>query len=382
MRIVVVGAGPSGLYFSLLAKKQFPSASVQVYEQNPRGATYGFGVVLADRGLNRIRAAHAELHRALVAASFVSRHRIISHPDESFFVEGGGYGGAIARLRLLEILEGFCEKDGISIEYQTHVRDTDAYAAADLIVGADGVNSEVRHRDEDEFGTSSFTLTNRVAWYGTAHHFPYPLLSFKRNDFGHFVTAAYACSEQMSTFVAECDEATFFSAGLDRMSEDEQRLFTEKVFADELKGQRLISNKSAYRQLQVVRNREWHVGNRVLIGDALQSAHPSIGSGTRIAMEDSIALAKALVEYPCDIRAAQMAFRLSREPVKNKLLRAAEKSTEWYETFARKMDALGAVDFVFDFLIRTGRVGPERLAVEHPLFMSRYGHRWQLDAEA
>lgn len=377
MRIVVIGGGPSGLYFSLLAKKQFPSASVQVYEQNPRGATYGFGIVLADRGLNRFRNAHLESYRALMAASFVSRNRIISHPDESVFVEGGGYGGAIARLRLLEILEDFCEKDGIAIEYGKRVIDSALHADADLTVGADGVNSAVRSQRERDFGTQSYNLTNRVAWYGTTRHFPYPLLSFKRNGFGHFVAAAYAYTEKMGTFVAECDELTYFRAGLDRMSDEEQRVFTEAVFADELKGQSLISNKSAYRQLPVVRNREWYVGNCVLIGDALHSAHPTIGSGTRIAMEDSIALAEALAEHPRDVQAALAAFRGLREPQKNKLVVASEKSFSWYETFAQKLDGLGAVDFVFDFLMRTGRVSRERLCTEYPLFMHRYGHRWQ-----
>jgi 2-polyprenyl-6-methoxyphenol hydroxylase-like FAD-dependent oxidoreductase len=380
MRIVVVGAGPSGLYFSLLAKKRFPSASIQVYEQNPRGATYGFGIVLADRGLARFRDAHEESYEALTSASFVSRHRMISHPDESLFVEGGGYGSAIARLRLLEILEEFCEKEGVAIEYGARVADLEPYAGADLVVGADGVHSEVRGHRRQEFGTKRYSLTNRVAWYGTTQHFPYPSLSFKRNEFGHFVTAAYAYTERMSTFVAECDEATYFRAGLDRISDEDQRRFTEAVFADELAGHALIGNNSAYRQLPVVRSANWYTGNCVLIGDALHSAHPTIGSGTRIAMEDSIALAGALVEHRNDLPAALAQFRRAREPGKNKLLVASEKSFTWYEGFARKVDELGSVDFVFNFLLRTGRVSRERLYAEYPRFMDRYGHRWRPEA--
>jgi 2-polyprenyl-6-methoxyphenol hydroxylase-like FAD-dependent oxidoreductase len=380
MRIVVVGAGPSGLYFSLLARKAFPSADIRVYEQNPRGATYGFGVVLADRGLAHFRDAHEESHEALMAASFVSRNRVISHPDESIFVEGGGYGAAIARLRLLEILEDHCARDGIAVSYETRVTDAQPYADADLVVGADGINSQVRRRHQSAFGTRSYCLTNRVAWYGTARHFPHPLLSFKRNEFGHFVAAAYAYTERMGTFVAECDEATYFGAGLDRMSEDEQRRFSESVFAEELARHALIGNNSAYRCLPVVRNREWHTGNCVLIGDALHSSHPTIGSGTRMAMEDSIALAKALAEHHLDIPAGLAAFRRAREPGKHKLILASEKSFTWYESFARNVDALGAVDFAFDFLMRTGRLSRERLCMEYPQFMGRYGHRWRTDA--
>lgn len=377
MRIVVIGAGPSGLYFALLARTCLPSASIQVYEQRAPGSTYGFGIVLADRGLARFREAHEESYEALMSASFVSRNRVIAHPDESVFVEGGGYGGAIARLRLLEVLEEFCKKAGVAIDYEARVADADPYADADLVVGADGVNSELRRHHQREFGTRSYSLTNRVAWYGTTRHFPYPLLSFKRNEFGHFVAAAYAYTERMATVVAECDEATYFRAGLDRMSEDQQHKFTESVFASELDGHALIGNNSAYRRLSVVRNEEWYTGNCVLIGDALHSSHPTIGSGTRIAMEDSIALAKALAEHRSDLSAALEGFRLAREPDKYKLLLASEKSFSWYEDFAEKVDDLGAVDFVFDFIMRTGRVSRERLYIEYPQFMDRYGHRWR-----
>ena len=376
LKIVVVGGGPSGLYFSLLIKRHFPDADVSVLEQNPRGATYGFGIVLADRGLERFRRAHPAAYDALMNASFVSRNRIISHPDESLFVEGGGYGGAIARLRLIEILEKFCEQEAVLLKFNARVEDPEELSDADLVVGADGVNSVVRRRHELDFGTHSRELTNRLAWYGTTRHFPYPMLSFKRSQDGHFVAAAYAYNENMSTFVAECDHHTFLRAGLGSMSEAEQRSYTEAIFADELRGQPLIGNKSAYRPLPVVRSKEWHVGNRVLIGDALHSAHPTIGSGTRIAMEDAIALADALALHRGDVHAGLLEFRRSREPGKNKLVLASEKSFDWYEDFGRRVEQLSPVAFVFDFLMRTGRVDRARLSEEYPLFMARYAARW------
>jgi 2-polyprenyl-6-methoxyphenol hydroxylase-like FAD-dependent oxidoreductase len=371
----VIGGGPAGLYFALLAKTRIPSADVSVYEQNPPGATYGFGIVLADHGLDRFRKAHPASYEAIVNASFVSRNRIITHPADTVFIEGGGYGGAIARLRLLEILEEFCAEAGVVIRYDARIEKPEQFTDADLVVGADGVNSVVRRWKA--FGTTNFNLTNRLAWYGTKQHFAYPILAFVKTSMGHFVGAAYAYTERMSTFVAECDAETWARSGLDEMSDDEAREFAGDVFARELNGHTLISNNSVWRQLPVVRNREWSVGNCVLIGDALHSAHPTIGSGTRIAMEDSIALADALEHRQGDILGSLAAFRRVREPQKNKLVTASEKSFLWYEKFAEKMDSLEPVPFVFDFLMRTGRLTNQRLNAEYPHFMARYAGKFQ-----
>jgi 2-polyprenyl-6-methoxyphenol hydroxylase-like FAD-dependent oxidoreductase len=372
-RLVVVGGGPAGLYCALLAKKHFPGARVCVYEQNPRGATYGFGIVLADRGLWRFRKADRKSYEAIMAVSFVSRHRIVSHPEKSIFVEGGGYGGAIARLQLLNILSECCERAGVEIVYESRIEAFSELSDADLIVGADGINSVVRRTAEREFGTTQFHLTNRISWYGTTRHFHYPILSFKKNEFGYFVAAAYAYTERMSTFVPECDAETWQRSGLERMNDEQRREFAQNVFAEELQGHPLISNNSQWRCLPVIRNRNWSVDNRVLIGDALHSAHPTIGSGTRIAMEDAMALVEALVHCREDVAAGLAAFRRVREPQKQKLVDATEKSYTWYESFGKKIESHGPVEFVFDFLTRTGRVDYNRLLAEYPAFMQRYG---------
>ncbi|MES2537801.1 MAG: FAD-dependent monooxygenase [Pseudomonadota bacterium] len=379
MKINVIGGGPSGLYFALLAKRRLAHAEVHVYEQNPRGATYGFGIVLADRGLDRLQKADPASYTAIMDASFVTRNRIMSHPGATIFVEGGGYGGAVARLRLLQILESHCLDAGVHVHYEARIDDAAVCDQADLVVGADGVNSIVRKGHEAEFGTTSWMLGNRLAWYGTEKHFPYPIISFKRFGGGHFVGVAYPYTERMSTFVAECDAATWVDLGLDRMNDEERNNLVQQVFAAELGACPLISNKSVWHTLPVVRNRQWSVGHRVLIGDALHSAHPSIGSGTRIAMEDAIALADALAASPADVAAALASFRRVREPTKTKLVAAAEKSFTWYESFAERMDTLDAVPFVFNFLTRTGRVDEARLRAEYPEFMNRYGAGWLQD---
>jgi 2-polyprenyl-6-methoxyphenol hydroxylase-like FAD-dependent oxidoreductase len=377
MKIGVVGGGPSGLYFALLAKSRFPSARIDVHEQNAQGATYGFGIVLADRGLARLEQAHPASCAAILSSVYATRHQIIQHRGESIFVERKGYGGAIARLRLLEILQQFCAETGIGLHYGSRVESLDAFADCDLVVGADGVNSVVRSAHEAAFGTRSWQLTNRMAWYGTTRHFPYPILSFKSTAQGHFWTAAYPFTERMSTFVAECDADAWTRSGLAQMDDEQRCRFAESVFAEELEGHRLISNKSEWRCLPVIRNQRWFVDRHVLIGDALHSAHPTIGSGTRIAMEDAIDLAEALRQQDGDIPAALAAFEQTRAPVKQKLIDASEKSFTWYEGVGLKLDTLEPVPFVFDFMMRTGRIGLARLEQEFPRFMARYAAQWQ-----
>jgi 2-polyprenyl-6-methoxyphenol hydroxylase-like FAD-dependent oxidoreductase len=300
---------------------------------------------------------------------------MIIHRGQRVFVEGGGYGGAIARLRLLNILQERCERQGVKVFYDHRLGDPSGIDA-DLIVGADGVNSALRTRYADEFGTTSWLLGNRLAWYGTRRHFPYPLLAFKKTEHGYFWAAAYAYSECMGTFVAECDLATWERSGFADKSDEERQALTEALFAEELDGHALISNKSQWYSLSVIRSRNWSVGHRVLIGDALHSAHPSIGSGTRIAMEDAIALCEALAAEP-DIAGALARFRTTREPGKQKLVSAAEKSFMWYENIAEKLNQLDPATFVFDFMTRTGRVDHARLTAEFPRFMQTYAKQWE-----
>lgn len=373
MRIVVNGGGPSGLYFALLARKRL-GADVTVYEQNPKGATYGFGIVLADRGLNRLRDADAESYRMLMDACYVSRHRILALQGERIFIDGGGYGGAIARLRLLEILEDCCERAGVVIHYETRMEGQDL-DGADLIVGADGVNSAVRTAQNEAFGTTTRLLTNKLAWYGTEAPFPYPILSFRKTELGQFWCVGYAYTENMGTFVAECDAATW-GHSLAHLTDDERTDIAEQVFAEELQGKPLICNRSVWFSLPVTRVKNWNVGNRVLIGDALHSAHPSIGSGTRIAMEDSIALCAALEQAGGDVARGLAGFREQREPAKNKLVAAAEASFNWYEAIASRIDAMTPLQLVHNYMMRTGRIDDERMYAEYPHFMEHYGRAW------
>jgi 2-polyprenyl-6-methoxyphenol hydroxylase-like FAD-dependent oxidoreductase len=375
MRIAINGGGPSGLYCALLLRKRLPQSEVVVYEQNPRDATYGFGIILAENGLERLRRADADSHAAIMAASFITANRKMALDGEQVYIGGGGSGGAIARARLLEILQQHAERAGAKVFFETRISDADALDA-DLIIGADGVNSVTRDGQVAAFGVTSRPLSAKLAWYGTTRHFPEPILSFKNHRLGHFWCAAYPYDDRMGTFVAECDADAWTRSGLSEMSEEQGKALAEEIFAEELAGHPLVTNKSLWHSLPVTRVKEWSVGRTVLIGDALHSAHPSIGSGTRIAMEDSIALVEAIGDGSDPVETALRRFREQREPGKMKLVRAAERSIAWYENVAPKMESLNAVDFVFDFMMRTGRIDEARLTAEYPDFMRIHGADW------
>jgi 2-polyprenyl-6-methoxyphenol hydroxylase-like FAD-dependent oxidoreductase len=376
MRVAIVGGGPAGLYLGLLLKTRRPQVTVEVYEQNPRGATYGFGIVIADRGLGRLRQAHPASCAAIEAASYATRNRLFRHREHTIFIEERAYGAAIARLRLLEILESFARDAGVTVHHEARIAELDTLGSADLVVGADGYNSVVRRAHAAAFGTRTSQLKNRLAWYGTRHHFAYPLLSFKVTERGHFVGVAYPYTENLSTFVVESVGDTWERAGLERLTDEQRVSLAHELFGEELEGDELLSNHSLWRALPMLSNERWYVDRHVLIGDALHSMHPSIGSGTRVAMEDAIALADALdARYP-DLDEGLAAFEATRRPGKQKLLDANRRSYLWYEQVAEKMDRLDPVELVFDFLGRTGRISEERLNAEFPKFLARYRPRY------
>jgi 2-polyprenyl-6-methoxyphenol hydroxylase-like FAD-dependent oxidoreductase len=376
MKIAIVGGGPSGLYLALLIKRQRPDFTVTVFEQNKAEDTFGFGVVMADTGLSHLEVADKASHDALRAAMHFSHQQTIRLNDQSIEVKRpGAGGGAITRIHLLQILQEMCWNANVDLRFSSR-QDLEngglsrIHAEFDLVVGADGVNSVVRSQQAQAFGTTQRSLHNRFAWYGTHKLFANPALVFREYEGGHFVAHYYRYSSTMSTFVAECDEASWFHCGLDKMSDDERQALFERIYAPELGGERLIASNSIWRQFPVIRNQHWSVGKTVLIGDALSSAHFSIGSGTRIAMEDSIALAQAVVEHPGDVPAISQAYENKRRPGKTRLIEASEKSFDWYEDMARHMACGQVHEFVLSYMTRTGRIGEDRLREQFPELVS------------
>jgi 2-polyprenyl-6-methoxyphenol hydroxylase-like FAD-dependent oxidoreductase len=369
VRINVIGAGPAGLLFSLLMRRRFPEWRVQIFEQNPPDATFGFGVVFSKGALAFLERDVADFHEQLARRLEAWPIQRIVHRDRRVDIDGNGFT-AIGRLELNQFLQELCSEAGIRIEYERCIGSLDEVSECDLLVGADGANSMVRRAMEESFQPRLDWLTNRFAWYGTKQLFDCLTLTFRTNEDGSFVAHHYRHSPNMSTFVVECDERTWRRAGLDQMQDEESRRYCEKIFANDLGGHQLVSNKSIWRQFALIANRRWSVGKAVLLGDALRTVHFSIGSGTRLAFEDAIALDRAFAEAGADVSGALSVFERERRPIVEKIVSAANASSYWYENFAEKM-SFEPWALAYDYMTRSGRMSDERLRELSPEFMAR-----------
>jgi 2-polyprenyl-6-methoxyphenol hydroxylase-like FAD-dependent oxidoreductase len=373
LRIAVIGAGPAGLYFAYCLKRACPDASIRILEQNQPGATFGFGIVFSDRALDFLSADDPETFALLSRHVEMWTDLVVVHRGERVAVDGIGFA-AVGRLAFLKLLQERAASLGLEPSYGRRVDGIAQLGEFDLIVGADGVGSTVRQSRLQEFGTETAYLSNRYAWYGTRKPFVCLTQTFVETDYGAFNAHHYRYAPDMSTFIVETSEPTWRRSGLDRLGEAASRQFCQTVFAEVLDGAPLISNRSTWRRFPQVRNRRLAAGNAVLIGDALHTAHFSIGSGTRLALEDAVALARSIAAHPGDLRDALGDYEAARRPVLDKLLAAADASARWYEQFEQHM-ALPPIDFAMSYLCRSGRVAPERIAEGSPRFMAEWARR-------
>lgn len=368
MRIAILGAGPAGLYLSFLIKRRAPNADVTVIEQNPADATFGFGVVFSDRALEFLREDDEETYAAIVPAMVSWRDMTLNHPAERIVIDGIGFA-AIERLKLLQLLQARAASVNVTAIYGCAVKSLDELSEFDLVVGADGVNSLVRRTFANELGATVGHLTNRFAWFGTGQVFETLTQTFVDTEWGPFNAHHYRYAPDRSTFIVETGADTFARAGLAQMEAAQSQAFCENVFAATLDGEPLIANNSIWRQFPLVHNERWSHGKYVLMGDALHTAHFSIGSGTRLALEDAIALDKALAAHPKDAAAAFAAYEAARRPVLEKLVGGANDSANWYENFGAHMK-LNPADFAMSYITRSGRIDIERLRKLSPGFVS------------
>jgi 2-polyprenyl-6-methoxyphenol hydroxylase-like FAD-dependent oxidoreductase len=368
VRIAVIGGGPGGLYFSYLWKKRHPDAHVDLFEQNPAGATWGFGVVFSDQALEFLRADDPDTVDAITPRMESWKNITLNLRGESVEIDGVGFS-SIGRLELLKTLQARAASVGVALHFDT-IASLDRLGGYDLIVAADGLNSPVRRAFEGDFGTSLSYSSNKFAWYGTTKRFETLSQTFVATDRGSFNAHHYRYSSGMSTFLVECDLATWQAYGFADKTVEESKAICEQVFGNTLDGHGLISNKSVWRNFPWVWNERWFFQNMVLLGDALHSAHFSIGSGTRLAIEDAIALAKTL-EAERSIRDALARYQSERQPIVKKLVTAARTSADWYASFAGHMK-LDLMDFAYSYITRSGRIDDARLRAMSPGFMARY----------
>jgi anthraniloyl-CoA monooxygenase len=372
MRIAIVGGGPAGLYLAILLKKADSSHKIVVHERNRPDDTYGFGVVFSDATIENLAAADPETFAAIGHAFFHWDDIDVHYKGEVLRSTGHGFSG-LERRTLLEILADRARALGADLRFESSVDDPVELTEADLVVGADGVNSAVRERWREAFQPGIDLRPNKFVWLGTTHPFPAFKFYFKYDQNGLWRVHAYRYSDRLSTFIVETTDETLARSGLEGRPESDTLAFCEALFAEELAGHKLIANRSIWRSFPTLTCGSWHHENVVLIGDAAHTAHFSVGSGTKLAMEDAIALAAALGSRP-DLPVALAAYEAERRPLVASLQRAAKASLVWFEGTERYMET-EPIQFAFNLLTRSLRITHQDMKIRDPAFTARVD-RW------
>jgi anthraniloyl-CoA monooxygenase len=375
VKIVCLGGGPAGLYFAVLIKKANPSWRVTVLERNRYDATFGWGVVFSDKTMTGFKDADPQTHASITEAF---RH----WDDIDVFFKGrkitsGGHAFCgIARMKLLHILQARAAKLGVKLFFQTEVADPEEYASKyDLVVGADGASSSTRRRYESTFNPNIEVRRNRFIWLGSRKKLNAFTFDFRETEWGWFNLHAYRFDADWSTFIVETSEKNWLAAGIDRMEPKQSIALCEKIFAERLDGLPLISNARHLRGSAVwlkfhrVLCERWFHRNIVLIGDAAHTAHFGIGSGTKLAMEDAVALARVLSGHTGDINRALEQYQQEREIEALKLQSAARNRMEWFEDVERYVH-LEPEQFTYSLLTGSQRIGHENLRLRDPAYVA------------
>ncbi len=360
MRIDCIGGGPAGLYFAILMKKAFPGHDLTVHERNDADDTFGWGVVFSDATLENLEEADAESY-AEITRSF-ARWDAVDIKFKGRVVRSGGHGFCgIARRHLLNILQARAEALGVALRFKSEIAGLDALRAADLVVACDGVNSTLRAAFAAAFRPTLAVGRAKYIWLGTNRLFEAFTFLVAENRHGLFQVHAYRFDAHTSTFIVECDEESWRRAGLDAATTEESVAYLEELFAEDLHGHPLLTNRSLWINFLNVSNETWRHGNVVLMGDAAHTAHFSIGSGTKLAMEDAIALAARLKERR-SLPDALAAYEEERKPAVDRLQRVAGVSQAWFEEIARYR-GMEPAQFGFALMTRSRKVTHGNLAL-------------------
>ncbi|SLK14689.1 FAD-dependent monooxygenase [Arthrobacter sp. P2b] len=382
MKVTIIGGGPGGLYLASLLGERVPSAEVTLYERNPLGATYGFGVVFSEPTMQNLKNNDPAGFEELFASAAKWPGIDIKIRNEVWRCDGNGFS-AIERRRLLNVLHERADRAGTDMHYETLITpESPELADADIVVVADGGNSMWRTQQAADLGATVETASAKFIWFGTTKVFDEMTFLFEKNEHGWFAVHAYPYNNEASTFVVETDEATWRRAGLDAFdttqppgaSDEATAAYVEKLFAKHLDGGRMILNNSRWANFRTVRTRDWRVDSKtVLLGDAAHTAHFSVGSGTKMAMEDALCLAEriaAVVAGDQDVDTALSSYEDERRQDVRRIQDLARPSLSWWEHFGEYAE-MPPAQFTFHFLTRSGRLGRRRLERSDPEFVKR-----------
>jgi len=372
MKVTVIGGGPGGLYFALLAKKAWPRWEITCYERNRPDDTFGFGVVFSDQTLDTFKACDAVTYERIRRRFAYWGDVDVVYKGRTLRSGGNGFCGC-SRNALLAILQDRCRELGVAIRFQTEVEGLEAFADSDLVVVADGINSRIRELHKDHFQPSVDLRPNKFTWLGSTKPLDAFKYFFRETPEGIILAHCYQYEEGRSTWVIETDERTWKNFGFDRMGEAEMLAVLGRVFAEELDGHPLIANRSIWRNFPTIVNRTWVMGNAVLVGDAKATAHFSIGSGTKLAMEDAIALYEALKKEG-DVRPALARYDIARREEVEKTQHAANVSLAWFEHMGRYW-GMAPEQFAFGVMSRSKQITWENLELRDPGYVQGM-HRW------
>jgi anthraniloyl-CoA monooxygenase len=374
VRINVGGGGPAGLYFAILMKKQDPAHEIIVIERDGPDDTFGWGIVFSETTLDNLAQHDRETYDEFLRAVQKSDRVVVHHRGEIVRIGANPIAG-VSRQRWLQILRRRCQALGVGLRFNTNVTDVGEYLDCDLLVGADGANSLVRKAYEAFLMPSIEIRQNKYIWLGTEQTFDGLTIMFRPVDAGLFIAHAYRFSPALSTFIVECPPETWLRAGLDEMSDDDTVTYLAGVFKEELSERPLSHNKFVrWVNFQLIKNRHWYHQNIVLLGDAAHTAHFSIGSGTKLAMEDAIALAETFRCYGA-VAEALPEFQRVRKPVVDRFQAAALRSLTWLENVEAYLH-LAPLPFSYTLMTRSQRVGLKRLQRADPDYIARY-RAWQ-----
>ncbi|GGK36187.1 bifunctional salicylyl-CoA 5-hydroxylase/oxidoreductase [Salinarimonas ramus] len=368
MKIAIIGGGPAGLYFAILMKKQDPAREITVYERNRPDDTFGFGVVFSDATLDGFERYDEPSYRRITQEFAYWDDIAIHFKGDVHRIGGNGFCGC-SRRTLLLILQDRARELGVELVFEAEVDDESRFADADLIIAADGINSRIREKFAEHFAPQVDLRPNKFAWMGSTKPLDAFTFIFQETQWGPFIAHAYQYEKNRSTWVFETDPDTYDRAGLASMTEEESAALMKRVFAEHLDGHEVITNRSLWRNFPMIRNTRWVKDNIVLLGDAKSTAHFSIGSGTKLAMEDAIALYESVRRQPRDVPAALAAFETVRREETEKTQHAADVSLVWFEHVARFWD-FDPVKFAFGLMTRAKAITYDNLRLRAPEFVA------------